>query len=94
MMRNNEQLLIGQVLQIKDKLSAKRHNIPETLQTEWQHLNARTECFEVDALYNQAVKGERMRKHVEFDGNTKELTQIVNRLTELNDAVCNKALRH
>lgn len=93
-MRNNEQLLIGQVLQIKDKLSAKRHSIPKKLQTEWQHLSARTECFEVEALYNQAVKGERMRKHVAFDGSTKELTQIIDRLTELNDAVSNKALRH
>ena len=94
MMRNDEQLLIGQVLQIKDKLSAKRHNIPKTLQTEWQQLNACTECFEVEALYNQAVKGKRMRKHVAFDGSTKELRQIINRLTELNDAVCNEALRH
>ena len=61
-MPTDAQVLIGKVLQIKDKLYAKRHSIPTDLQNEWSALNKKTACFESEALFDMAVKGKQMNK--------------------------------
>lgn len=86
-MPTDAQLLIGKVLQIKDKLFAKRHCIPSSLQTEWQTLNAQTACFESTALFESAVKGEKMEKHIAYSGSFKELSKLATKLALLNDKV-------
>ncbi|GFD69619.1 hypothetical protein KUL156_28560 [Alteromonas sp. KUL156] len=86
-MPSDAQLLIGKVLQIKDKITAKRHCIPSDLKAEWNTLSAQTACFESEALYNGAVKGQEMNKHIDYSGSVKELSQLVNKLKKLNNKV-------
>ncbi|GFD87807.1 hypothetical protein KUL152_00330 [Tenacibaculum sp. KUL152] len=93
-MPTDAQLLIGKVLQIKDKLSAKRHCIPRDLQGEWKQLDKQTACFESTALYNSAVKGQQMNKHIEYSGSVKELSQLVSKLKTLNNKVSVSQAHH
>tara|TARA_A200000113_G_scaffold202572_1_gene197092 strand:+ start:1641 stop:1943 length:303 start_codon:yes stop_codon:yes gene_type:complete len=86
-MPTDAQLLIGKVLQIKDKITAKRHCIPSDLKAEWNTLDAQTACFESGALYRSAVKGQEMNKHIDYSGSVKELSQLVNKLKTLNNKV-------
>ena len=83
-MPTDAQLLIGKVLQIKDKIIAKRHCIPSDLKDEWRTLDAQTACFESTALYRSAVKGKQLNKRIEFSGSVKELSQLVTKLNTLN----------
>ena len=76
-MPTDAQLLIGKVLQIKDKIIAKRHCIPSDLEAEWDKLDKKTACFESEALYKSAVKGQEMNKHIDYSGSVKELSQLV-----------------
>lgn len=93
-MPTDAQLLIGKVLQIKDKITAKRHCIPRELKTEWLTLNKKTACFDSAALYKTAVKGDEGNKHLAFSGSVKELSSLVNRLNALNEQVNSNAIRH
>ena len=86
-MPTDAQLLIGKVLQIKDKITAKRHCIPSDLKAEWNALDAQTACFESEALYRSAVKGQEMNKHIDYAGSVKELSQLVSKLKTLNNKV-------
>jgi len=86
-MPTDAQLLIGKVLQIKDKIIAKRHCIPSDLKAEWNTLNEQTACFETEALYRSAVKGQEMNKHIDYSGSVKELSQLVKQLKTLNKKV-------
>lgn len=86
-MPTDAQLLIGKVLQIKDKIIAKRHCIPSDLEAEWNTLNKQTACFESEALYKSAVKGQEMNKHIDYSGSVKELSQLVKQLKTLNKKV-------
>jgi hypothetical protein len=86
-MPTDAQLLIGKVLQIKDKITAKRHCIPSDLKAEWHALDAQTACFESEALYRSAVKGQEMNKHIDYSGSVKELSQLVSKLKTLNNKV-------
>tara|TARA_Y200000002_G_scaffold379204_1_gene388025 strand:+ start:791 stop:1093 length:303 start_codon:yes stop_codon:yes gene_type:complete len=86
-MPTDAQLLIGKVLQIKDKITAKRHCIPCDLKAEWNALDAQTACFESKALYRSAVKGQEMNKHIDYTGSVKELSQLVSKLKTLNNKV-------
>ena len=79
-MPTDAQLLIGKVLQIKDKISAKRHCIPSDLADEWQSLDKQTQCFESQGLYRSAVKGQQMSKRIAYSGSVKELSQLVSKL--------------
>ncbi|BFT30847.1 hypothetical protein D210916BOD24_20230 [Alteromonas sp. D210916BOD_24] len=83
-MPTDAQLLIGKVLQIKDKIIAKRHCIPSDLKDEWRTLDEQTACFESTALYGSAVKGEQLNKRIAFSGSVKELSQLVSKLNTLN----------
>ena len=86
-MPTDAQVLIGKVLQIKDKLYAKRHFIPTDLQKEWNSLDKKTACFESHALFHTAVKGKQMNKKINYSGSVEELSQIVSRLSKLNKRV-------
>ena len=86
-MRNDEQLLIGQVLQIKDKIIEKSHCIQSDLTAEGNTLTEQTACFESEALYRSAVKGQEMNKHIDYSGSVKELSQLVRQLKTLNKKV-------
>ena len=86
-MPTDAQVLIGKVLQIKDKLYAKRHSIPTDLQKEWNALDRKTACFESDALFHTAVKGKQMNKKINYSGSVEELSQLVSRLKTLNKKV-------
>ena len=86
-MPTDAQLLIGKVLQIKDKIIAKRHCIPSDLKAKWNTLNEQTACFESEALYRSAVKGQEMNKHIDYSGSVKELSQLVKQLKTLNKKV-------
>ncbi len=76
-MLNDAQILIGKVLQIRDKIMAKRHAIPNDLKAQWRELNKKTACFDSAAFYQNAVKGQSLSKHIEFTGSLKELSQLV-----------------
>ena len=71
----------------KDKIIAKRHCIPSDLKAEWNTLNEQTACFESEALYRSAVKGQEMNKHIDYSGSVKELSQLVKQLKTLNKKV-------
>ncbi|ALM91183.1 MULTISPECIES: hypothetical protein [Alteromonas] len=93
-MPTDAQLLIGKVLQIKDKISAKRHCIPTELQTEWDALDKKTACFESTAIFKSAVKGQHTSKHLAYSGSIKELSGLVSRLNALNEEVTIAQVRH
>ncbi len=77
-MFNKNMLLIGQVLQIRDKLFAKRHCIPSSLRNEWMGLLEKTSSFDASNTINQAVKGRQTTKPETFNGNSVDLAQLVN----------------
>lgn len=83
-MLNENTKLIGQVLQIRDKLFAKRHSIPSDLQNEWQNLIDKTACFDSSQTLNHCVKGSPAKKPNTFKGNAKDLMNLVKRLQEFN----------
>lgn len=93
-MNRQETLLVGKVLQIRDKLIAKRHNIPSNLQDDWQNLTRQTECFDSNCLYSHAVKGESAKKPALFSGSVKELQTLLHDLEVLNDEVIYAQVRH
>ena len=93
-MPTDAQLLIGKVLQIKDKISAKRHCIPSDLKAEWNELDAQTACFESEALYQSAIKGKEMNKRIDYSGSVKELSQLVTKLKTLNKKVNVTQIQH
>ena len=93
-MPTDAQLLIGKVLQIKDKINAKRHCIPHSLLGEWKQLDKQTACFESASLFKDAVKGEQLNKHIEYAASVKELSQLVSKLKTLNTKVCNSQAHH
>lgn len=83
-MLNENLLLIGQVLQIRDKLIAKRHCVPTSLKDEWDSLVAKTDCFDSAAMLSHAIKGKTDAKPATFRGSAKELMSLVSALKELN----------
>ncbi|WP_269517960.1 hypothetical protein [Alteromonas sp. BMJM2] len=93
-MPTDAQVLIGKVLQIKDKIYAKRHSIPTDLQNEWSALDKKTACFESDALFHMAVKGKQMNKTINYSGSVNDLSQLVSRLKKLNKKVNITQINH
>ncbi|NMH59372.1 hypothetical protein [Alteromonas ponticola] len=76
-MLNRNTLLIGQVLQIRDKIFAKRHCIPSSLRKEWTGLLEKTSSFDASNTVNQAVKGRQTTKPETYNGNAVDLAQLV-----------------
>lgn len=93
-MPTDAQLLIGKVLQIKDKITAKRHCIPSDLQSEWHALDEQTACFDSEAMFENAVKGKGFSKHIDYSGSMKELSTLVKRLDSLNKEVTVSQVSH
>ncbi|RDV24251.1 hypothetical protein DXV75_14630 [Alteromonas aestuariivivens] len=82
-MSNNNTLLMGQVLQIRDKLLAKRHIVPSSLKSEWQTLIERTATFDPSFTVNHAIKGRACTKPAMFTGSANELMKLVSSLKEM-----------
>ena len=83
-MLNENTLLIGQVLQIRDNILAKRHAIPGSLQSEWKRLTDRTAAFDIKRTFNSARKGTTFTKPSLFQGSAAELSNLVKALRNFN----------
>lgn len=92
-MLNENTKLIGQVLQIRDKLFAKRHSIPSDLQSEWQKLVDKTACFDSSQTLNNCVKGSPTTKPSIFKGSASDLMSLVSKLNDFNLRLSGKS-RH
>ena len=92
-MLNENTKLIGQVLQIRDKLFAKRHAIPSDLQSEWQKRIDKTACFDSSQTLNHCTKGSPAKKPSTFKGTASDLMSLVSRLNDFNLRISGKA-RH
>lgn len=80
-MLNENTILIGQVLQIRDKLVAKRHSIPSSLIPEWKQLSTLTSVFDqVNAGHPVFAGGTSLVKPKMFRGTAKDLMEMVTAL--------------
>ena len=93
-MTSEATLLVGRVLQIRDKLMAKRHCIPSSLKSEWDTLTKKTACFDADSLFDHTAKGATTSKPTTFSGSVSELENIVSELDNLNTQVQQSQARH
>ncbi|OFC69402.1 hypothetical protein [Alteromonas confluentis] len=83
-MLNENTLLIGQVLQIRDKILAKRHVIPSSLQNEWLRLKERTAAFDIKRAFNTARKGTTFTKPALSNQSLNDLAALVSSLRSFN----------
>lgn len=81
----NQTLITGQLLQMRDKLMAKRHLIPASYQAEWDSLAEKTEMFD-PANQGQLshAGGQMVIKHSAFKGTVNDLLQLVEAMRNLN----------
>ncbi|MEG3768541.1 hypothetical protein [Alteromonas sp. 14N.309.X.WAT.G.H12] len=86
-MLNENTLLIGQLLQIRDNIIAKRHAIPLSLQDEWHRLVERTAAFDIREAFTMARKGASFSKPSLFEGSAKELSNLVHTLRDFNQKI-------
>ncbi|MBU3022474.1 hypothetical protein [Aestuariibacter sp. A3R04] len=84
-MVNENTLLIGQVLQIRDKILAKRHVIPASMEKEWQRLVEKTSAFDIKSTFTSARKGATLTKPSLFDGSARDLANLVSALRAFNN---------
>lgn len=80
-MQKQATLLIGQILQYRDKLYAKRHSVPKDRQETWQQLMVETE--QLLPKVNQRTH----KKTLSFKGSLSELKSLVNALNNLNSTL-------
>ncbi len=93
-MTSEATLLVGRVLQIRDKLMAKRHCIPTSLRGEWDTLTKKTACFDAGSLFDHAAKGSAANKPTTFSGTVSDLENMVSQLDSLNTQVQQSQARH
>ncbi len=93
-MLNENTRLIGQVLQIRDKIFAKRHSIPTNLRGEWQSLADKTACFDATRLFNGTVKGAPAKKPCVFRGSASELSKLISKLKAFNVKLAQSQFHH
>ena len=81
----NKTLVMGQLLQIRDKLMAKRHLIPAACQAEWENIEEQT------AVFDPANQGELRlsrtafaTKKSAFRGNIDDLLSMLETLRSLD----------
>jgi len=74
-MLKQETILAGQVLQCRDKLYARRHNVPEKLLADWRSLMQ--EASKLDPTIDRANQV----KSISFSGNANALKNLLNELT-------------
>lgn len=89
-MKHDNTLLIGQALQLRDKLVAKRHAIPASLHSEWTKLQQRTTDFDPSQPFDRAIKGSRFTKPAAYRGSNNELTALVDSLKDFNRRVSSR----
>ncbi|WP_139142059.1 hypothetical protein [Alteromonas lipolytica] len=84
----NQTLITGQLLQIRDKLMAKRHLIPASYQEQWTSLAQQTEMFD-PANQGQLShdNNEMVTKHSAFKGTVDDLLKLVNAMRDLNSHI-------
>lgn len=93
-MKNENTLLIGQALQIRDKLVAKRHAIPSSMMKEWSELQAQTENFDSTHPFDRAVKGHAFTKPAVYNGSASELNALVSSLKEFDQRITGNTRHH
>lgn len=86
-MLNENTLLIGQVLQIRDNILAKRHAIPGSMQKEWSRLVDRTAAFDIKRAFTTARKGTSFTKPSLFNGSAGDLANLVKALSAFNQKI-------
>ena len=80
-MKKQETILAGQILQCRDKLFARRHNVPTDLRGDWQSL-----MREANKLEPQ-IDPTSHRKTLSFSGNAQSLRDLLSELKLLAQAV-------
>ena len=93
-MRDENTLLIGQALQIRDKLVAKRHAIPSSMMSEWSELQAQTEVFDANKPFDRAVKGRVFTKPSVYSGSVRDLNRLVSSLKEFDKRIAGSQRHH
>ncbi|MDC8831777.1 hypothetical protein [Alteromonas gilva] len=81
----NQTLITGQLLQIRDKLMAKRHLIPATYQAQWQQIEAQTAMFDAasQGRFNHQDSASMVKKSA-FQGNIDDLMKLVDAMRNLD----------
>ena len=80
-MQKQARLVIGQIMQYRDKLYAKRHNVPKDMEATWNALMTETE-----SLLPQ-INHKTQRKSISFKGSVAELNKLVKSLSQFNNAI-------
>ena len=80
-MQKQQTLLVGQALQYRDKLYAKRHIVPKDLLDKWQTL-----MQEVDTLMPK-INPQTKQKQTRFNGSAEDLRSLLTALSNMNKAV-------
>lgn len=84
----NQTLVMGQLLQMRDKLIAKRHLIPASCLSQWAELEKETSVFDPANQGQLSHSGKTMvTKHSLFRGNIKDLMSLVDQLRQLNSQI-------
>ncbi len=81
----NQTLITGQLLQIRDKLIAKRHLIPATYKAEWQQIEAQTAMFDASSQsqFNHYDSASMVKKS-SFQGSINDLLKLVDAMRNLD----------
>jgi hypothetical protein len=84
----NKTLLTGQMLQIRDKLMAKRHLIPSSVKSDWELIQQQTAIFDPD-LNSQLInhKAANGIKHLGFSGSVDDLMELVESMKNIESKI-------
>lgn len=80
-MQKQATILIGQIMQYRDKLYAKRHSVPADLEEKWNDL-----IKQADTLQPKINRRTR-QKTISFKGSMTELKSLVSALSRLNGTI-------
>jgi hypothetical protein len=80
-MQNQHTVLVGQALQYRDKLNAKRHIVPKELCDHWHNL-----MQEADKLVPKINPNTR-KKQLKFTGSIEDLRSLLTALKKMNTSV-------
>lgn len=80
----NKTLVTGQLLQIRDKLMAKRHLIPTSFQAEWKNLAEQTAVFDAAEPIHFKSGDLNEAKQSKFKGSVNDLVNLVEAMRNLD----------
>lgn len=80
-MQKQATILVGQIMQYRDKLYAKRHNVPKDRMGKWREL-----INEADKLQPQIDRRTR-QKTICFKGSLEDLKSLFSALTKFNRTI-------